>query len=382
MVMFVGVEGVGLRQSVAVAADSLGNILSAVRLVGMPLSFHTVERNVFRTRLVRLLEELCRKAGASIDDLKDAILCIGLTGVSFPYEAFCEVPDEIRNAELSFDTLICTGDAEVIFASHVQSDVGSAIVCHIGSVAYVTTPEKRIRLGGWGPAFGDEGSGYWIGRRALRAIGKEVEDGEPPSALWRCIDAWLSHGEEKSEVPDWKAASLLWHKYQAQYHVRGADPRTALLSFARSLYLQKEWEWRAIASSFVIPVMRAWGEGDRVAEEIVSTAASDLAKLYRRARQQAGGVADEGPIVLYGGVLNNNERFRGLLMNRLDSRKLLPKRVVTNQTSTTMRPACGALLFALGNSQTGKLRLPSQKKIHAILESGRVPHAMGALQND
>ena len=34
---------------------------------------------------------------------------------------------------------------------------------------------RRARAGGWGYVLGDEGSGYWIGRAALRAVLREAD---------------------------------------------------------------------------------------------------------------------------------------------------------------------------------------------------------------
>jgi N-acetylglucosamine kinase-like BadF-type ATPase len=380
MKLFVGIEGVSLRKSVAVLADDTGTIMSSVKAIGA-LSLHAVHRDTFRTRLVDLLYQLCQRADLSLDDLRHAGICIGLNGVSFPYEISFELPEEVRAAEIIPKNLICTGDAEIILASHAQSLRGSVIVCHIGAVALVASKSRTVRLGGWGPALGDEGSGYWIGRRAIRAIGTEYENGEPPSELWKHVDRWLVDPLDGDRIPDWKAASFLWRKCRASYKEADADPRTALLSFARGLYLQQEWQWRAIASSLVIPVMQAWDAGDTMAKNIVTTAALDLVRIYKRAINQCQPIAD-GPLVLSGGVLTHNARFRTLLTERLATERLLPSQVLTASTKGTMRPACGALLLALGGSNTGALRLPKEQIIRRLVKEQSNLHIQGELRND
>ncbi len=381
MKLFIGIEGVSLRKSVAVASDEAGNILSSVKAIGA-LSLHTVHRDTFRTRLVDILYELCLRANLTLNDLRHATICIGLNGVSFPYEYAVELPAEISAAEITPDNLVCTGDAEIILASHAHSLQGNAIVCHIGAVVLLSSQERTVRLGGWGPALGDEGSGYWIGRRAIRAIGIEYENGEPPSLLWTCLDRWLLDPADGNLIPDWKAASFLWGKCRAAYENKRADPRTALLSFARALYLQQEWQWRAIASSLVIPVMHAWVAGDAVAKHIVSTAALDLARLYKRAMSLLKKGANEGPLVLSGGVLTHNDQFRSLLVQRLTQEKVLRNPIVTASTRGTMRPACGALLLALGGSKTGHLRMPAQQIVENLADQQANVHLNGELKND
>src|SRR2546423_1431280 len=53
------------------------------------------------------------------------------------------------------------------------------------------------RAGGWGHILGDEGSGYWIGRRALRAIVRQADGRSEPTVLTGRV---LAHfGVQKAE---------------------------------------------------------------------------------------------------------------------------------------------------------------------------------------
>src|SRR5438552_18827932 len=47
-----------------------------------------------------------------------------------------------------------------------------------------------FRVGGWGPYFGDEGSGFWIGREAVRAALRSV-DAQGPTEFAQRIAADL-----------------------------------------------------------------------------------------------------------------------------------------------------------------------------------------------
>jgi len=172
LALFIGVEGVGMSFSVAVSADETGTVLSSVRLEGAPISLHTTDRRELRSRLAELLRTVCERAEATLEQQRNATVCLGLTGVTFPYDSLIDLPDEFDKMERPVRRLICTGDAEIVFASHAKCDHGSAIVCHMGSTAYVVAGKRRVRYGGWGPVLGDEGSGYWMGRAALRAIGE------------------------------------------------------------------------------------------------------------------------------------------------------------------------------------------------------------------
>lgn len=53
---------------------------------------------------------------------------------------------------------------------------GVLLLAGTGSMAWARGPEGEARVGGWGDAFGDEGSAHWIGREAL-ALASRVLDG-------------------------------------------------------------------------------------------------------------------------------------------------------------------------------------------------------------
>jgi glucosamine kinase len=60
---------------------------------------------------------------------------------------------------------------------------GIAVIAGTGSVAVGGSPGALQRVGGHGHLVGDEGSGYWIGRMALRAALAATEGAGPPTRL-------------------------------------------------------------------------------------------------------------------------------------------------------------------------------------------------------
>jgi N-acetylglucosamine kinase-like BadF-type ATPase len=64
----------------------------------------------------------------------------------------------------------------------IQEDYGGLALSGTGSFASVRTKNQWITVGGWGDALGDEGSGYYIGHKALKACA-QVEDGVLPDTL-------------------------------------------------------------------------------------------------------------------------------------------------------------------------------------------------------
>ena len=62
------------------------------------------------------------------------------------------------------------------------------------------------RCGGWGVAFGDEGSGAWIGRRALSVVASAHDGREPETALTGAILTAAQVNEVEQLIP-WALAA-------------------------------------------------------------------------------------------------------------------------------------------------------------------------------
>ena len=61
---------------------------------------------------------------------------------------------------------------------------GVVVIAGTGSIAYGRNERNQAaRAGGWGYMLGDEGSGYWIGRAALRAVLREADRRGPATQL-------------------------------------------------------------------------------------------------------------------------------------------------------------------------------------------------------
>src|SRR5437667_8999442 len=80
-------------------------------------------------------------------------------------------------------------DAEVALATAFQSAPGVIINAGTGSIAYARDDAGRLhRCGGHGWQLGDEGGGYWLGRRALDAAARARDGrGEGSTLLARLL---------------------------------------------------------------------------------------------------------------------------------------------------------------------------------------------------
>jgi N-acetylglucosamine kinase-like BadF-type ATPase len=326
---------------------------------------------------------VAEQAELALEALNDAVVCIGLSGVTFPYDAAVELPREFAKLEVEVAKLICTGDVEIVFLSHALSDQGSSIICGMGSTAYVVNGTSHIRFGGWGPALDDEGSGYWMGSAALRAIAEnhDMRDSKQlESSLWEKIQNWFDRPDP--DVPEWREAGLVWRRIMQELDSRKLDIRTGIFQFSAQLAVQSHWLWRSVASSLTIPLMEAFEEGDPVAITIVEDAADLLSEQLSKACFVAGVPIDHGPLVLYGGVFTYHSCFRELVIAKLEEMGHCRLKVLGVRSEGTIRPACGALLFALGGSETGRLRLPARTVIERVTSEVAKPAHKEELIND
>lgn len=90
----------------------------------------------------------------------------------------------LRNQSLAEEVKVVP-DAEVALADAFGVEgAGILLISGTGSVAFGRGPTGTLRrCGGWGPVAGDEGSGAWIGRRALSVVTSSADEREPESRL-------------------------------------------------------------------------------------------------------------------------------------------------------------------------------------------------------
>jgi N-acetylglucosamine kinase-like BadF-type ATPase len=392
MKYFVGVEGFCMRYSVAVLADGDGNILAAHRDYAA-LNLHTVEPSELANRLMSLLTTLFTRAGlTTAAAVPESTVCIGIAGVNYSHDRFVVLPTLIReHLDWKVGKLICTGDAEIAFLSHARQCRGSLIISHTGSVAYVVGAVngvlQHVRYGGWGPQIADEGSGYWIGREVMREICLQHAKGEGPSRLWMEVEEWLH--QPLPQTQPWSEGSEEWRllveQYQSNSHAAPPDHRTLIYRLAHSLAVSlKHDQCRFVISGLVIPLMRAYRAGDACAIKLLERAVNELVFQYQEAMTIAGPIPlqPDDPIVLYGGVLHHNIEALELLRVALTQALGREPNLRTKRTPGAMRPALGALLYALAGSSTGALSPPCAEVIEKVAQQQALGKWRWALEHD
>lgn len=130
-------------------------------------NFHRVGVEAATRSVTTAIILACRQAEITIHQITAA--CLGLAGVSHP-DNHRKMYDAIEAALPALNFTLET-DARIALAGATAGKPGIVIIAGTGSIAYGVNSDGEVaRAGGWGPTLGDEGSGTYIGRRALEAV--------------------------------------------------------------------------------------------------------------------------------------------------------------------------------------------------------------------
>ena len=104
-----------------------------------------------------------------ISDLTERpnIVCAGFAGAArHDSAAFYK---EVLESLIPEAQIIIESDAFIASIGAIGVDPGILLIAGTGSIVIGRDKARNMfRIGGWGPYFGDEGSGFWIGREAVR----------------------------------------------------------------------------------------------------------------------------------------------------------------------------------------------------------------------
>lgn len=132
--------------------------------------------------LAAAIHEACVQAGVSPSQITRT--CAGVTGAGRP-----EIANTMQRllASIVSGEVEVIGDVEIAFEDAFGSGPGVLVIAGTGSIVFGRNAQgETARAGGWGHAISDEGSGYWIGREAVRAALWE-RDAQNDSALLEAL---------------------------------------------------------------------------------------------------------------------------------------------------------------------------------------------------
>lgn len=233
----------------------------------------------------KAVHQACDRAGIEAAQITAA--CIGLAGVSQP--GYHQQMLEALKKALPISDISLETDARVALAGATNNSPGVVIIAGTGSIACgVNARGHFARSGGWGPIMGDEGSGSYIGRRALEAV----------------MMAWDHRGKPTS-----MREPVLKHF--------GVSTPPELTTVIYDSSAKEKGEVPARIAQLSRIAVRAAEEGDQVAQEILAAAAKELAKTTIAVIKQLQMEQETFPVAYVGGVFEAGELILKLLREEI-----------------------------------------------------------------
>ncbi len=305
----IGIDGGGSRTRVRVA-DEKGTEIVTVEAGASAVRPGDVERSA------EVIAAGIRDALAACDmtHVMPRVLCVGVAGVGRDEER-----DGLFQALVARDVadeVVVHTDAMIALDDAFAEGAGLLVISGTGSVGYGRGPAGAFaRCGGWGPNCGDEGSGAWIGRRALSIVTAAFDGREPETALTGGI-LTAAEVNEVSDLIPWAA---------------NATPAT----FAK-----------------LAPVVMSVAQsGDLRANSLVTLAVEELVLHARTlARQLFGDERAAVPLALGGGLLAKGTLLRKRMVHRLKT--AVPGANISEEELVPVRGAVRGALRFLGASAT------------------------------
>jgi glucosamine kinase len=202
MGIVIGVDAGGSRTRVSVA-DSDGEIIATAEREGAAVRPGEIERSA------SIIASAVRDALITLHPSFGAprALCAGVAGVGRESERRA-LTEALINESLADDVLV-VNDAEIALADAFGDEAGIVLIAGTGSIAYGRGPDGVLeRVGGWGPAIGDEGGGLWIARRALSVVTAATDGREPDTSLVGAILTAAEIDNVESLIP-WAASATV-----------------------------------------------------------------------------------------------------------------------------------------------------------------------------
>lgn len=179
----IGIDGGGTRTR-ALLADSTG----AVHASGEAGTSNPLVHGVAAAQRELSLAVSRAFAAANAPPARAAALCMGLGGAGRQREQRELV--EWAGAHLAAQVRV-VNDGEIVLAAGTPANWGVAVIAGTGSLAWGRNERgETARAGGWGYVMGDEGSGYDLARRALRAATQSADGRSEPTELLAAILAY------------------------------------------------------------------------------------------------------------------------------------------------------------------------------------------------
>jgi N-acetylglucosamine kinase-like BadF-type ATPase len=255
----IGIDGGGTK-TVAALANLNGEILREIE------TGSTNPNKIGFERAILNLKKLISKIS------KNKKIKIAYLGLAGGLERNKEKREKIKKEIQKFFAfpIFVEGDQKIAFSAATDERDGIVVIAGTGAIAMGWKGKKEAISGGWDWLIGDQGSGFWVGKRVLEEIGKVLDGRRKDFRLRKFIFKKLKIKKEKE-------------LYQRFYH-------------------QDFVEKVASISKFVDQLSK---RGDKLSKEILIEAAKEVSKMAISVIKKLNFENEKFPIVLVGGMFKS-----------------------------------------------------------------------------
>jgi N-acetylglucosamine kinase-like BadF-type ATPase len=316
---YLGIDGGGSKTTCAVGDEKF--LLSSA--VAGPSNITRVGEARARESLHESIRQAC--ATAKIDPWQLERACIGVAGAG--REEIAKVVHKII-AEVIPAEIEVAGDMQIVLEAAFGDGPGVIVIAGTGSIAYGRDSQGRTaRAGGWGFTISDEGSAHWIGRAAV-------------TALLRAIDESKSKNAQAADDESAAEALPLLEELKAAWNLHSLD------EFLRTANSNPDF------AALFPAILDAADTGNALAQRVLAQAADELAQLagivVRRLFAEGEGNSLGVPLAMAGGVFRHSVSVREMFCSivcKLDPLLELNAQIV--------EPVAGALQMARQSNRRG-----------------------------
>ncbi len=302
--LYLGVDGGGTKTRFALV-DAAGTLLAEAQL---GTTYHPqIGLDGVRAVLAEGVALALAQVGRAPGDIARAFFGLPAYGEdSRATAALQAIPAQV----LGHDRYACDNDMVCGWAGSLACADGINIIAGTGSMGYGRHGTAAARAGGWGEAFSDEGSAYWIAVQGLNAFSRMSDGRLPRGPLYALLRAHFQLDDD---------LDLCAHVYGEGVGTRGDLARLS------------------------VQVAQAARQGDSVATDIFERAGRELAAIAESLRLALGFESGQTvPLSYSGGAFSAGE----LLMDPF--RTALAAASVDFELRTPLHaPHYGAALYAL-----------------------------------
>ena len=300
MRLFAGYDGGGTKTA-CVLTDETGRILGAG--FGGPSNYLFCGREVAAESVRTATAQAFSAAGLPQQRLDTAYMASAAILIQngdahVPFFSTC----------IDAEHVLCESDIYNIWFGAVRERPAVISIAGTGAITYICSKAGYLRVSGWGPLLGDEGSGYDLGLQALKLACRMYDGREPMEQAF--MDAIFSHYDAATPFALLRALGK-------------GDSRSAVADAAKEVFA-------------------LYRQGSAAAATLLERCADEIALSVRTATRRDEH-AQSYPLILSGGLVQQD----GPLFAMLKERLLQPDTGISEVTTLQVHPAVASASLAL-----------------------------------